>query len=660
MSVKIPQTLERRATIEKRKTTDGEAEVYDVSFSSETPYKRFFGKEILTHKPEAIDMSRAAGGLPLLVNHDQGKLIGRIDNFRLEGKKTRGTLRFDVEDPLAMEWKGKIDRGIARDVSLQYDIDPDQIEVKRTKSSSLDTVRFNRWTPLEGSIVSIPADASVGVGRSFNIEDSEMADENQPDEGVIDINKFRADMATAKKTGATEATTLERRRISDINHEFTSLNSEYKGSDMFVALQQRCTDEGSSLDQARSAILGLINTDPGSGPVARPPAEDQRTRTVEAGLDSMEKFRAGVQEALEYRFRVDTSPELAARMPQNPFSGLRMVEIGREYLKLLGVNAGAMNPVDVATQSLKRHGIVSHSSSDYTEVLANIANKMLGRGYTQNAETWRPLVTIVNLPDYKEGKIPSLTSFTDLLEIPENGEYKSGTLGEVGEPIKMRKFGRKYSISREAILNDDLMAFTRIPRLMGNAAARKVGDLVWNDIVIGNPTLTQNGNALFSTGNKNLATVTGPPSVATFNAAFAAMRTQKDPDQRATLNVVPAYVMCPAILEGTVEVLTTAMIQAENPVGGGTIVADNANNRFTRLTPVVEPRLDSDSLTSWYMSTNPDGGIVDTIALAFLNGQEAPFMEQQEGFDQDGVIYKIRLEATAAPIAYQGLYKNTG
>lgn len=670
MSIEIPRVLERRAQISKRETAAGEAEVYDVSFSSETPVNRMFGKEVLVHSDQAVDMSRAEGGLPLLINHDEGKLIGRIDNFRLEGKQTRGQLRFDEEDPVALEWKGKIDRGIARDVSLYYNIDPDSVEVKSDRSSALDEIRINRWTPLEGSLVSVPADASVGVGRTFTLEDKTVPENNDLPTGVIDIDQFRSDLATERRSGSEEGRDIERRRISDINAEFRSLNSEYQ-TDEFRLLQQRCVDSGSNISQARQAILRMINTDPGQGDhldqggqgsgIARPPSHDRQTRSIEPGLDEMEKWKTGVTEALEFRFRVDTSPELAAKMQENPFAGLRMVEIGRDYLKRLGINAGAMAPGDCALLSLKRTGIISHTSSDYTDVLANIANKMLGKGYMQNAETWRPIVTIVNLPDYKEGSIPSLTSFTDLLEVPEGGEYKSGTLGDVAEPIKMRKFGRKYSISREAILNDDLQAFTRIPRMMGNAAARRVGDLVWKDIIIANPTLTQNGNALFSAGNKNLASPGALPNIDSFNLGFKAMRRQKDPDQRATLNIVPAYVLTPAALEGTMDVLTTAMFQHGNMVTDpGQVLPKDANNRFSALTPIVEPRLDDDSETAWYFSSNPDSGVVDTVALAFLNGNEAPFMEQQEGFDQDGVMYKIRLEATAAPIAYQGLYKNPG
>ncbi len=675
----IPTRLTRRATVTKRENSTSGQDEYDVAFSSETPVKRFFGKEVLAHKASAIDMSHAVRGLPLLLNHDLGTVLGRINDFRLEDKKTRGVLVFDAEDEEARKWKGKVDRGIVTEVSLGYQVDPDNVSVDRGEEGGMETVTFNRWTPLEGSITPVGADPQVGFGRTFNLNDEDRSmDSNNPPAsgqdngggtGDINVVQFRAEIDAARRGGATEATSIERRRISDINEQFAALNSEYRGNEMFSMLQQRCVDEGSTIEQTRTAILALINTDPqtgaqaDAGAIARPPARDPQTRSITPGLDAMEKFQIGCQAALEFRMGIDVSDKVRKEMLSNPYSGLRMVEMGREYLRLLGVNAGSMMPPDVARESLKRTGIISHGTSDYTAILANIANKQLGTGYTQNAETWRPLVTIVNLPDYKEGSIPSLTSFTDLLEVKEHGEYKSGTMGEVAEPIKMRKFGRLYSISREAILNDDLNAFTRIPRMMGLAAARKVGDLYWNDIIIGNPVLTQNGQQLFSTNNNNYVPNTSgnPPSVGTFNAAFASMRTQTDPDNRATLNVTPAFVMCPAILEGTVEVLTTAMFQQQNPGAvSDEVMAREANNRFARLTPVVEPRLDADSQTAWYMAASPNSGIVDTVAIAFLNGQEAPFMEQQEGFQQDGVEYKIRLEATAAPIAYQGLYKNEG
>lgn len=663
MAKKIPLILERRAKISKKVAADGTPDRYDISFSSETPYERWFGTEILVHTKDAVDMSRAAGGMPFLLNHGVDKVLGRVENFRLEGKQTRGEVVFDEEDPEALKYKSKVDREFLGDVSLQYRVDEDSVEITRTKGEP-DTVRFLKWTPVEGSLATIAADPSVGFGRTFNPEDPTMADE---DNGVIDIQQFRTEVSTAKSQGTAEGAKAERQRAAAINDAFDTLNRQYQ-TDIFKALRKRCIADNCTIEQTRTAILGLINTEPGADPgvgagdgdgaVAHAPMHDQHSRTIHAGQDEMEKFQQGVSEALEFRMRVDTSEELRKKMGANPFSGMRLVEIGRHYLRMLGINAGALAPATVAKMSLQRTGIIAHSTSDYTAVLANIVNKMLGKGYMQNAETWRPLVTIVNLPDYKEGSIPSLTSFTDLLEVGENAEYKSGTLGEVAEPIKMRKFGRKYSISREAILNDDLMAFTRIPRLMGLAAARKVGDLFWNDIIIDNPVLKQDNQMLFGNFHANQSNNNDPLAVAGLNTAIAKMRTQKDPDKRATLNVVPAYLMVPAALEGTADVLTTAMYQTGNMTSTTDAQLEkDGNNRFTNLTPIIEPRLDADDPGCWYLSSDPNSGVVDSVAIAFLNGEEQPFMEQQEGFDQDGVMYKIRLEATAAAIAYQGLQR---
>ena len=136
-------------------------------------------------------------------------------------------------------------------------------------------------------------------------------------------------------------------------------------------------------------------------------------------------------------------------------------------------------------------------------------------------------------------------------EIPESGEYKHGTIGERAESIKLATYGKMFSITRQAIINDDLSAFTEIPRKMGRAAARTVGDLVFA-IINGNPNMAD-GTALFHANHKNLAGSGGAPSAATVGAGRTKMRTQKD--GAATLNISPTFFLVPAALEDTARVL---------------------------------------------------------------------------------------------------------
>jgi hypothetical protein len=196
--------------------------------------------------------------------------------------------------------------------------------------------------------------------------------------------------------------------------------------------------------------------------------------------------------------------------------------------------------------------------------------------------------------------------------------------------------------------------------LMGTAAARVVGDLVYDEILLGNPTLNQDATALFAAGHGNyVAPGSGAaPSVTTLDAAMLAMRTQTDPDGNSTLNVMPQYLIVPAALEATALALTTAINYDTAPGATSGRQPVGSVNRYASLTPIVEPRIDANDSAKWFLSASPT--MYDTIEVAFLNGNENPYMEQQDGFSQDGVTYKIRLEATAAAMGYVGLYFNDG
>ncbi|MBK9362996.1 MAG: phage major capsid protein [Rubrivivax sp.] len=126
--------------------------------SSEAPVERWFGTEVLSHATKAVRMDRlAAGAAPLLFNHDWGDPVGMIDGARLEdGRLVVDAHLFDTER--AREVAKMIDGGL-RNVSIGYEI------LEMTEDSKRNTYTATQWMPLEGSIVTVPADVSVGIGR---------------------------------------------------------------------------------------------------------------------------------------------------------------------------------------------------------------------------------------------------------------------------------------------------------------------------------------------------------------------------------------------------------------------------------------------------------------------------------------------------------------
>lgn len=136
-----------------------------IALSSETPVERWFGVEILDHGKGAVDLSRAADGLPLLVDHRTSDQVGLIEDVSLDSDGViRGLMRFS-QSTRGQEIRTDVLDGIRKKASVGYRILELVLE-KSDKKTGIDTYRATKWAPLEGSIVAIPADASVGVGRS--------------------------------------------------------------------------------------------------------------------------------------------------------------------------------------------------------------------------------------------------------------------------------------------------------------------------------------------------------------------------------------------------------------------------------------------------------------------------------------------------------------
>lgn len=140
-----------------------------LSFSSEEPYSRYWGNEILDHSPAAADFTRLNTIGVLLFNHNRDKVLGKVNRAWIENQRGMAEVEFDKDEESELVFK-KVKNGTLKGVSIGYKIGVIE-EVSQGKVSS--DGRFagpcevaRQWMPYEISIVSVPADATVGVGRS--------------------------------------------------------------------------------------------------------------------------------------------------------------------------------------------------------------------------------------------------------------------------------------------------------------------------------------------------------------------------------------------------------------------------------------------------------------------------------------------------------------
>src|SRR5210317_2233093 len=155
----IGEETEKRSWSLDASPVNAESRTVQIAVSSEEPVERSFGKEVLEHSEEAIDLSfLASGRAPLLLDHDPEKQIGVIESVDLDGsaRRLRATVRFG-KSALAKEVFDDVVDGIRANISVGYSIN------KLVRQG--DSYVAKSWRPVEASIVSIPADVTVGVGR---------------------------------------------------------------------------------------------------------------------------------------------------------------------------------------------------------------------------------------------------------------------------------------------------------------------------------------------------------------------------------------------------------------------------------------------------------------------------------------------------------------
>lgn len=139
-------------------TRNEKQQTVEASLSSETPvFRPGLGREILMHTPEAVDLSRAP--IPLLTSHNRDETpVGIVENIRLVAGKLRATLRFGQSQRSQDVW-ADVKAGVLRSISIGY-------QILKGESRGDDYV-VTSWMPFEASLVSVPADPTVGIGRSY-------------------------------------------------------------------------------------------------------------------------------------------------------------------------------------------------------------------------------------------------------------------------------------------------------------------------------------------------------------------------------------------------------------------------------------------------------------------------------------------------------------
>lgn len=446
------------------------------------------------------------------------------------------------------------------------------------------------------------------------------------------------------------------------------------------AFADKLVDDGIPLDEARKRIIErMANSALGQS------AEQASVRVTESADD---KFFNAARDGLIARSFTAAgvrSPAFSEGTKPAPghedFRHMKLSRMAEEFASKMGADVRRMAPKDIALVAMghpgacKRHRVerdAYHTTGSFSNLMLDAANKTLLAGYEESPYTWSTWArTAAPVDDFKNINRIRYSEMGSPEMVPENHDYPEAKTSDSKETYKVAKYGSVFSVTWETVVNDDLDAISRTPAMQGAACRRKQNAVVYS-VLTDNASLAD-GGALFNStaqttaaGHANLASSAAAPNVTTLNAGFVSMMTKKGlgkdgTDSDAILNIQPAYLIVPAALSATALQLVGSI--ADPSVGGSTAGNSNTLNIYgpngdRPLRVIVEPVLDGNSSTAWYLAANTLQ--VDTVEMTFLAGEETPVIEEEWDFDKDVYKYKVRQSFAAAAIDYRGLYKNAG
>jgi len=631
----------------------------DLVFSAGTKGLRssWFGDyfEELSMDPAHVRLDRLQNGAPVLADHMPmlENVIGVVESAYIDNGQGIARVRFSKDEASAAIVQ-KIRDGIIRKVSVGYFVY--RYEEFAAPEGQPPTYRAVDWEPVEVSFVAIPFDDKAqsrsgeqqkvecelvlrNLGEKMDPVKEEVKPEDKKEEVVAapaaEPKKEEAPKEEPKKEEEApkpDAEAKERSRASGIMKAVRTA-----GLDQDFAL--KLVESNKTLEQAQDEIHQRW--------VEKGKSVEINNRVETKELGGVDHIVRGVTNALLHR--ADASKNQLTEEGRE-FRGFRMTRLAALFLKEAGYKTDRMSDYDIAKKALSmeykmRAG--AHGTSDFPSLLADVANKTLLNAYQATPQSFRPFTRAVTTSDFKNVNRVRLGEAPSLELVGEHGEVTYGSLSDNKELYALKTYAKGLKLTRQAMINDDTDAFSRLPQLMGAAVSRLESDIVYA-ILTANAAMSDSV-ALFNSAHENLGTP-GAIGETTLSEMRKFGRLQTGLDGVELLNIIHKYIIVPAALE-------TALLKQ---IGDITPALSSSVNVFSKMyTPIVEPRLDGNSATAWYAAA--DYSQVDTLEIMTLEGQSAvPQIDSEMEFDTLAVKMKVVHDVAAKAIDHRGLFKNAG
>jgi hypothetical protein len=633
------------STVELVWTTGARRRAYDWMSD------QLFDEELQVDE-QSVDMARfEAGTVQVLDGHRAGgtdNILGVAERGWIEKGQGRARIKLRTSTPELAAIAADVKAGLIRAVSFGYSVQRYEVTPAQQRADGVNVPLYRaiRWQPQEISFVAVPADPVAGTRSQQSVShpcEIVVRADAQHQEPLAMTHQVQ-DPAPVAQPDAAAAETQRAAEFAQRAADITELCARHGLATLAAGLIR----SQSSVEQARAAVLDeLARRDAAQG-------GHLNVRSVQTVRDEAQTRMAGIEQAIQHR--LDARVKLDDNGRQ--YRGLSLLEIGRDFLASRGVETRGMDRMRVATEMLHFRSGMSHTTSDFSSLMSNVANKRLRSAYDENPGTYAMWARRApNAPDFKSIQVTQLSGAPSLLQTNEHGEFTYGTMKDGAETYSVVTYGRIVSLTRQAIVNDDLRAFDRLVAAFGNSARRLENATVYG-ILTANAALAD-AVALFSavSGARTQSNVSTGAGSALQASALATARTamrRMNGMNGEPLNIAPAYLIVPATLEQTAYQLTSSSYV---PATTSAINEFRAGGR-TALEPIVEPLLDAASTANWYLAAN--SAQIDTVEYCYLDGAEGPVIEQDVGFEVDGVSFKCRLDFGAKAVDYRGLHRGAG
>lgn len=550
---------------------------------------------------------RGIAGAPVLDAHNQGStrsVLGVIEKAWKAAGEIRARIKLSSREDVAGIVRDIAD-GILRNLSIGYRV---------TKWADSTDSKGNRirtavaWAIHEASFVPIGADAGAVTRSDPTMKKKAKAGSDPAENDALDNEPANENESTVAQTRA---------EIRDI----------IKRAGGTAEQADELIDADATVEQARAAAYELMTARTQSAP---------RVRVINPGV-SPEQTREARTEALAVRI-AGGKPSDQAR----EFVALSLVDHARDMLEAAGVRTRGMNAEAILTRAM-------HTVSDFPELLTGTGARLLKPAYEAASSPLVALTRKVTASDFRTQSTLQLGEMPKLAKVTESGEVKAVTRGEAKETWALDTYGAIFSLSRKALINDDLNAFADFATAAGQAAANTVADLIVTALTQSSGAGPVMGDAvrLFHATHGNIESggfAIGEDSV---SAARVAMLTQTGVDGETLINVRP----------DTLIVAPSNLTNAEKFVATIQAVATSDVNPFSqKLTVVCEPRLEAVAPWDWYMADSRFPALV----LGGLAGAEGPQIASRDGFEVLGREFRVTLDVGVGPNEWRGWYYQSG